>query len=332
MTRHARPTPTSTDSPGWTRTDAFYRAFEERFRGSRELISERLLAYLPFLEPLKAVDRRPAAVDLGCGRGEWLELLAASGFDAKGIDLDDGMLSACSERGLPAQKGDAVAFLEQIDDESLAIVSGFHIAEHLPFPRLEALVRQASRVLKPGGLLILETPNPENFHVASLTFYYDPTHRKPLPPALLAFLTEYHGFARSKIVRLQESRELLHAQTALLGDVLGGASQDYAVVAQKPAVPAVARLFDGAFDKEFGLPASVLIERFDRHLLAQKELTRELTARLEAVEMRLQEKHKARAALAVQFATLTKLLRRVQRAAFWFFRRRAGQKTRENRT
>lgn len=254
--------------------DDFYRAFEDRFRGSRELIRSRLTVYLPFIEPLKSVYGEPAAVDLGCGRGEWLELLAENGFDARGVDLDEGMLAACRERGLPATQGDAIAFLQELPDESQAIVSGFHIAEHLPFAQLQLLVREALRVLKPAGLLILETPNPENFSVSSLTFHLDPTHRNPLPPALLSFLPEHYGFARVKVLRLAEQPELRDSDTASLGQVLGGVSPDYAVIAQKAA--AKAQLFDSAFNKEFGLDPHVLIERFDRQLQAQSALAIDL--------------------------------------------------------
>ena len=90
-------------------SDGFYRAFEERYRGSRELIKGRLAAYLPFVEPLLEAYPSATAIDLGCGRGEWLELLAGSGFKPIGVDLDTGMLEACLERGLPVEQGDALA-------------------------------------------------------------------------------------------------------------------------------------------------------------------------------------------------------------------------------
>ena len=146
----------------------FYRAFEDRHRGTRELIAQRLLVYLPFITPLLERHAACRAADLGCGRGEWLEILIGCGFDAHGIDLDDGMLEACRERGLPAQRNDALSYLATVEDNSLAIVSGFHIAEHIPFPDLQALVAEALRVLIPGGVLILETPNAENIAVAPM--------------------------------------------------------------------------------------------------------------------------------------------------------------------
>jgi O-antigen chain-terminating methyltransferase len=243
--------------------EGFYRAFEDRYRGSRELIRSRLEVYRPFLEPLKSLEPKPRAVDLGCGRGEWLELLSDCGFAATGVDLDDGMLAACRERGLDAVKADAIAFMEKLGDETQAVVSGFHLAEHLPFLQLQALVRNALRVMQPGGLLILETPNPENLKVASLTFYLDPTHRHPLPPELLSFLPHYYGFTRVKVIRLQERPELRNSTSASLRDVLAGASPDYAVLAQKGGDAFLLSLFDELWGAGFGLEADELTRRFD---------------------------------------------------------------------
>jgi SAM-dependent methyltransferase len=106
------------------------------------LIKLRLCFYLPFIEPLKQTQPCPEAVDLGCGRGEWLEILAENGFSALGVDRDDGMLAACRERGLSSEKGDAIECLKRLPDASLMIVSGFHIAEHLPFVDLRRLVQE----------------------------------------------------------------------------------------------------------------------------------------------------------------------------------------------
>ncbi|MGN6322769.1 MAG: class I SAM-dependent methyltransferase [Dyella sp.] len=249
---------------GQQRHEDFYRAFEDRFRGSRELILSRLQVYLPFINPLKQISSELPAVDLGCGRGEWLELLKENGFDGQGVDLDAGMLRSCHERNLRAIQGDVIEFLRKLPSESQLIVSGFHIAEHLPFEQLQTLVAEALRVLRPAGLLILETPNPENFKVSSVGFYMDPSHRNPLPPELLAFVPEYYGFARVKIARLQENSALLQAKGVSLDQVLGGASPDYAVVAQKQADVSLLGAFDGAFKQEYGLPVSALLDSYDR--------------------------------------------------------------------
>ena len=106
----------------------FYRAFEDRFRGPRELIISRLRVYLPFVLPLKTLYEESKIVDLGCCRGEWLELMAEAGFEGQGVDLDDGMLATCLATGLSVAKEDAIKYLQNLQDESIAVVSGFHIA------------------------------------------------------------------------------------------------------------------------------------------------------------------------------------------------------------
>jgi SAM-dependent methyltransferase len=268
--------------------DGFYRTFEEKFRGPRQEIKSRLCFYLPFIEPLKKTQACPKAVDLGCGRGEWLELLAENGFSAQGVDRDDGMLAACCERGLSFEKEDAIDYLKHLPDASMAIVSGFHIAEHLPFADMRMLVQESARVLAAGGLLILETPNPENLRVASTNFYLDPTHMRPLPPDLLKFLAEYYGFARVKIVRLQEAAELCAKSSITFMDVLSGSSPDYAVIAQKASAANFLATGDEAFSTDYGLKIESLAARYDQQLArdrrAAADLEQRVAQRLEALD------------------------------------------------
>lgn len=266
--------------------DEFYRAFEDRHRGTRDLIIARLAVYRPFIAPLKAIYPAGSALDLGCGRGEWLELLLKEGFSPLGIDRDAGMLRECLDRHLPAQRGDATAYLASVADDSQAVVTAFHVVEHLPFDQLRALVSEALRVLKPGGLLIMETPNPENILVATSNFYLDPTHMRPLPPQLLSFLPEYYGFARTKILRLQELTEHAAGASPTLYDVLTGASPDYAVIAQKTAPEETLALFDEPFEREYGLSFDTLAERYDASMgsrVAQVE-ARAIQAEAKAAE------------------------------------------------
>ncbi len=168
-------------------SDDFYAAFEEKFRGSRSLITSRLRAYQPFIEPLSEIYRGGSIVDLGCGRGEWLELMEASGFKSHGVDLDAGMLQISRDFGLTVEQRDAVAFMASLESESRVVVSAFHFVEHISFSDLRTVVAEAFRVLLPGGLLIMETPNPENLTVATLNFYLDPTHESsdPAPTPLI---------------------------------------------------------------------------------------------------------------------------------------------------
>ena len=234
-------------------SDGFYRAFEDKHRGTRELIKGCLRVYLPLIRPLAVLYPYAQAIDLGCGRGEWLELLAESGFDARGIDLDDEMLAECRTRGLNVQTLDAISALKALPDSSHALVSGFHLAEHIPFEMLQELVQEAHRILLPGGLLILETPNPENIVVGTANFYLDPTHTRPIPPLLLSFLPEYYGFSRVKVLRLQEPVDLADTRKLTIHDVLGGVSPDYAVVAQKAAPEDILHSISQAFESEHGV-------------------------------------------------------------------------------
>ncbi len=263
----------------------FYATFTDRHRGSRDLVKSRLeTSYLPFIEPLKQLYADCTALDLGCGRGEWLELLEEHGFKPHGIDLDEGMLTACRERGFSVEKQDAVGALMTLADESQVIVSGFHIVEHIPFAALQTLVREAMRVLKPGGLMILETPNPENILVSTSGFFLDPTHQRPIPLHLLAFLAEYYGFARIKVLRLHESSGLASKPAVTLMDVLEGVSPDYAIIAQKSCSEAQMAITGQPFAVEKGLTLDALAAQYDRQ--ADSRIAR-IDSRIAQAELRI---------------------------------------------
>lgn len=244
-------------------SDNFYRAFEDRYRGSRELIKARLAAYQPFYAPLAALYPGATVLDLGCGRGEWLELLGEQGFDTFGVDLDDGMLAACRERGLRVELTDALSALRARADASVAMVSAFHLVEHIPFEMVQELIREARRVLLPGGLLVMETPNPENLVVGASSFYMDPSHLRPIPPPLLDFVVGFAGFARQKVLRLQEAAQLHEGKPIGLIDVLDGVSPDYAVLGQKQAPEAILAPFGAPFAASYGISLSDLALRFE---------------------------------------------------------------------
>jgi len=262
----------------------FYKAFEDQHRGSRETIKSRLAVYMPFIQKIQEVHPNATALDLGCGRGEWLELLKDHQLSASGIDLDDGMLSACRSRGLNVQTGDAIAHLKSLPADSLSIVSGFHIAEHLSLGDLETLIQEALRALKPAGLLILEAPNTENLVVGTSSFYLDPTHQRPLPSALLSFLVGYLGFTRSKVLGVQESVPLReeHGPTSLFA-VLSGVSPDYAVIAQKAGDTSTVASFDAVFAKDYGLTLELLANRYQERFDVMERKTQMLEARLNRI-------------------------------------------------
>jgi len=270
----------------------FYYAFEERHRGSRELIKSRLTVYLPFLHPFKEIYEKPLTViDLGCGRGEWLELMLENGFEPKGVDISDRMIEICRQRGFYVEKQDAVKALEDLPSDSHVVVSAFHLVEHIPFNDVYKLVKEALRVLKPGGILILETPNPENLVVASTSFYMDPTHVRPVPPLLLSFLVEYCGFFRHRILRLQESPEILKHGNMNLWNVLSGVSPDYAIVAQKDAEEKrILSHFDTLFNStSVGVTLDQLVVNYERELENKivNPIIRDLTKKNEELSYQL---------------------------------------------
>ncbi|MCL7461868.1 class I SAM-dependent methyltransferase [Pseudomonas sp. NW5] len=216
--------------------ESFYRAFEDRFRGDEATLRERLAYYLPLLAEVAPLQQGLPLVDIGCGRGEWLQMLPA-GCARIGIDLNALNVAACHERGLAAEQADALYWLAAQAPGSVAVISAFHVIEHLSFAQLNTLLDECLRVLAPGGLLIFETPNPENLITAATHFYTDPTHRHPLPPALTEFLVQFKGFAEVTLHRLNPiPREYAldeDSEVARRCDALFYGPQDYAVTARR---------------------------------------------------------------------------------------------------
>lgn len=264
----------------------FYRAFEDRYRGSREVIKKRLEVYLPFILPLKSLYPETVAIDIGCGRGEWIELLKDYGINSIGVDFDTGMLEACYTLSLNVQESNGIEYIKNQPDASASIISAFHVVEHISFDDLHILIKESHRVLKEGGLLILETPNPENIKVSTESFYLDPTHSTPIPSLLLSFATEYYGFSRNKIIRLQEDKELHTLNTINIDQVISGVSPDYAVVAQKRASSEVLSLFDESFNKYYGLSAEKLNIRFENRLALMENHLNKTIVKTNTIEIK----------------------------------------------
>ena len=244
----------------------FYVAFEGQYRGSRELIKLRQEKYLPYILLLKRLFGEVHALDLGCGRGEWLELLGEYGVQARGVDLSEAMLAICSQKGFQVSCSDALAALKGAPDNSIQLVSGFHISEHLPFSVLVELVEESFRVLSPGGILILETPNSENLQVASSSFYLDPTHGNPIPSQLLSFLLSHSGFDLTDVIRLNADISPQSNSWITLNDVLKGVSRDYAAIGQKGGASLSTDCSISTVHKDPGVSLDHLIERFDKQM------------------------------------------------------------------
>ncbi|MBD7955308.1 methyltransferase domain-containing protein [Stenotrophomonas sp. Sa5BUN4] len=224
--------------------DVMYAALEDSFRGSRELVKERVRPYLHDVELVCGADPGSALVlDIGCGRGEWLELVRDAGYPGRGIDMNGMFVQTCRAMGLDVVHGDAFEVLRGMPAGSASVITSMHLVEHLAFETMIALIDECHRVLRPGGMLILETPNPENLSVGAFSFYMDPTHRNPIPPDLLLWLTRSRGFADVRIDRLTQARDVVFPE--LLDESQPGSNSinriieqfraplDYAVISRK---------------------------------------------------------------------------------------------------
>ena len=183
------------------RLDAFYVNFEDHFRGNEEEVKRRLSYYLAEVEAVTTKLNAPL-LDIGTGRGEWLELLQSKNIEATGVDINHIMVSECQQKGLAVNQGDALEWLASLPENSLAVVSAFHVVEHLTVSNLLALFSEVYRVLVPGGMIVFETPNPENVDVSTLSFYYDPTHVNPVPPELLKYYSKIEGYSKIRVERV----------------------------------------------------------------------------------------------------------------------------------
>jgi len=216
--------------------NSFYVAFEDHFRGTREDISDRLKVYLPLIEKANVGTPDAPILDVGCGRGEWLELLKESGYISRGLDINRVMVEQCQARGLEAIEADIINYLQSLPENSLGAITGFHIIEHLPFKTLMRLFSETVRVLKPQGLVIFETPNPDNVLVGSNTFYLDPTHINPLPSATIKFMAEMFGLYNTQVITLHPYPENAKVDGQGIAERFNDhfyGPQDYAVLGYK---------------------------------------------------------------------------------------------------
>jgi SAM-dependent methyltransferase len=173
--------------------DSPYDAFEEIFRGPESRVRELLEPYVPLLSEHEPV------LDVGCGRGELLELLRDAGTAARGVDVDEGMVERTRRKGLDVELADAVSYLERQEPESLGAIFASHVIEHLPYDELLQLFALSRRALRPGGLFVVETINVHSL-AAFKTFWTDPSHRAPIFPEVARALALIHGFADAEII------------------------------------------------------------------------------------------------------------------------------------
>lgn len=186
-------TPATEPRHAWPAID--WTLFAEKFRGPEDAIRKRFERYLPFFAGASEV------VDLGCGRGEFLELLRREGVPAKGVDLGAANIATCREKGLDVVESDFFAWLEDQPDASLGGIFCAQVIEHLEAPDVPRLIALCARKLRRGAPIVFETPNPECLAIFATHFYIDPTHVRPLPPVLMHFYLEEAGFVDVVIER-----------------------------------------------------------------------------------------------------------------------------------
>lgn len=203
--------------------------FADRFRGSEESIRRAQSLYVGRFAGLTDV------LDIGCGRGEFLEAARAAGIGARGIDLSEECVALCRSKGLDAEVADLFAYLAALPDRSLGGVYCSQVVEHLSPAALPEMIRLLGAKVRSGGLAAFETPNPECLAIFATHFYLDPTHVRPVPAPLLAFYLEETGFGQIDIQPLSPAIDTMPAletlPPAFRQAFFGGL--DYALFGQK---------------------------------------------------------------------------------------------------
>jgi 2-polyprenyl-3-methyl-5-hydroxy-6-metoxy-1,4-benzoquinol methylase len=209
--------------------------FADAFRGPEDAIRERQKRYAGRFAGAVHEISVHEILDLGCGRGEFLEAAREAGLRARGIDQSQECIALCRAKGLAAEQADLFTYLAAVEDRSLGGIFCSQVVEHLPPERVPALVRLIAAKLRPGALAAIETPNPECLAIFATHFYIDPTHTRPIPPVLLGFYLEEAGMGNVEVERLAPAAESIPALNDLpasVRDALFG-GLDYAIFARK---------------------------------------------------------------------------------------------------
>jgi len=194
-----------------------YLGFEDIFRGNEAFIRDRLGVYLPILQTSEHV------IEIGCGRGEFLDLLRENGVSAAGVDIDEAMVRRCRAKGHSVELMNGLSYLEAQADSTVSTIFSAQVVEHLTYEELLRFIRLSFSKLKPGGRLIFETMNPHCLE-AFKTFWTDLTHQRPIFPEVALAWCWLHGFQQAYVIFPNGVGALTHDRVTV---------GEYAVVATK---------------------------------------------------------------------------------------------------
>ena len=222
--------------------DLDYASYENVCRGSDKLITERLSYYLKWFKNIKTTNKS-YVLDLGCGRGEFVELLNNNKIHARGVDLNKFSVQHAKSKNINVKQADIFKELKRVKPKTLPAISAFHLVEHLTFAELQSFLQLTASRLKPGGILLIETPNILNIQVAASDFYKDPTHIRPVHPYTLEHWLKHSGFSKIEIeflhpfpkneqLKTPKSPKIVGENFGKLNDLIFGA-RDCAIIAVK---------------------------------------------------------------------------------------------------
>ena len=213
----------------------YYHDFENRFRGDRDKIFNIFSSYEPLIDI--AIDGKPSPVliDVGCGRGEWLQRCQNKFYKSIGIESDSYMVKTCRDHGLFVIEGDAIDELSKFESNSISIITIFHLIEHLEYNKLIKLIVECQRILSEDGVLIMETPSIDNLIVSTKSFYIDHTHITPINADAISFYLEKAGFSNVKYYYINGG-PLQDAYPLKVTRILNGVAQDLCIIATKTEI------------------------------------------------------------------------------------------------
>ena len=210
----------------------YYLDFENKFRGDRKEILNIFSSYEPLIETVIEGKSSPILIDVGCGRGEWLQRCQNKFYKSIGIESDTYMAKLCRDYGLSVIEGDAIDELSKFEANSISVITIFHVIEHLEFNKLQKMIGECHRILSDDGILIMETPSIDNLIVSTKTFYIDHTHINHINPEAISFHLEKAGFNKVKYYYINGG-PLQDSHPLKITRILNGVAQDLCIISTK---------------------------------------------------------------------------------------------------